>query len=238
MTSLSLEHIQAPRYAALARPTLGYVFLISCGLTGDLVLQQLLNRLSGVCIRGENDGLLTQLVEGWSAEAQSRQARLAALLPDQAKTLGQELHASDALGRELAESFAASVLAPPEGTRLCGFREIRYLAPDLDLESHIAFLQAFFPQARFVFCLRDPEKTARTGWWANHRPEDLVPKLAAAQARFADCARRRPDRSILIDYDAYRAEAAALRPLHDLLGLPFDAAELGAWLADHAPEDL
>ncbi|WP_170295158.1 sulfotransferase [Paracoccus aestuariivivens] len=208
----------APLFPALGAPE-GFVFVFGVGLAGDLLVQRLLNSQSGVCIRGENGDVLSKIMGAWfDAEARTHKAMTA----PNADVAGL-MREVGTLGRRLAEAFAKAVLAPPVGARLSGFREVRYLEPDVSIADQLRFLYAFFPGARFVFCLRDPEAIARTGWWRKVPREELVQQLSDVQDGFRKSAADWPSRSCVLQLEDIVQEPEKIRPLFTLLDLPFDS---------------
>lgn len=220
----------------LARPRKGFVFVLGCGQTGDLLLQHLLNLQRNVLIHGENEALLAQLVGLWQAEAACtlNSLLLAGSDPSQDAVAASLFEGLDRMGRNLAEAFAAGILAVPEEIDYCGFREIRFLRPQVPLEQQIAFMRAFFPGAKFIVALRDPEKTAKSGWWAKGDLQDTIGQLRTAQAQLADVVPRvAGSAAVVVHYEAYMQDPEQLRPVFDLLGLAFDETAVAAFLKQH-----
>lgn len=207
----------APLFPALGTPD-AFVFIFAVGLAGDLFVQRLLNAQPGVCIRGENGDVLGKIVKAWLA-FESRTCRQMLVPGADAAGLLREL---DGFGRSLAAAFAEAVLAPPERVQFSGFREVRYFSPEVPITDQLRFLYAFFPNARFVFCLRDAEAIARTGWWRNFPGNDLVERLTQAQAAFRSSAAEWPLQSCIVQLDDAVKTLDSLEPLFQLLKLPFD----------------
>ena len=225
----------AAYFPHLARPRKGFVFVLGCGQTGDLLLQHLLNLQKNILVHGENEALLAQLVGLWQAEAAcALNSLLAGSGPAQDAVAVSLFEGLDRMGRNLAEAFAAGILAVPEEIDYCGFREIRFLRPQVPLEQQIAFMCAFFPGAKFIVALRDPEKTAKSGWWAKGDLQDTVDQLRTAQAQLADVVPRvAGSAAVVVHYEAYMQDPGQLRPVFDLLGLAFDQTAVAAFLKQH-----
>ena len=209
----------------------GHVFIVTYGRSGSTLLQNLLNSIDGYCIRGENHAALMHLAEAWDAVAHGEVMRghridASPTGPDH-PWYGAEMVDPEALGRGLADVFTREVLRPPEGTRIAGFKEIRFRMYRPELERYVDFLTRFFAGARFIFNTRDHAAVARSGWWAQMDPEMVRTELEGAEEGFARMrAVLDPDRFIEMHYDDYAGRPEALRPLFDWLGEPFDAGHV------------
>ena len=214
----------------------GHVFIVTYGRSGSTLLQNLLNHIDGYCIRGENNNALFHLARGWDALAAAEQIRGQRAALETCGTMtapdhpwyGAEDVEPDELGRALAASFVRTVLRPPKGTRVAGFKEIRFHLAGPHLEAYTGFLTRFFPRARFVFNTRDHAAVARSGWWAQMDPDKVRRQLEAAEEGFAKMRALLGDRAIALHYDDYVGRPEALEPLFDFLGEPFDAERVRA----------
>ena len=208
----------------------GHVFIVTYGRSGSTLLQNQLNHIDGYCIRGENYNALAHLARAWDAvatgEAMHGQRASGEATAPCHPWYGAEEVDPDELGRALAEGFVRTVLRPPAGTRVAGFKEIRFHLAGAHLEAYIRFLTRFFPGARFVFNTRDHAAVARSGWWAQMDPDKVRRQLEAAEEGFAKMRALLGERAIALHYDDYVARAEALEPLFDFLGEPFDAARV------------
>lgn len=224
----------------LALPRKGFVFLLGCGESGNLVIQNLLNQYSGIEIRGENDALFTRLIALWEAERNSRLQ----IFVEESPALNDEevallFEGLDHFGRLLADAFAGGVLAVSSSQELCGFREIRVLQPEVSIDRQIVFLKAFFPRAKFIVTTRDPKKIARSGWWADLNREEAVRNISEAQDQLSDAVRKiAGETAVLIDHDEYIVDPGALRPMYDLLDIPFDEASVASFLTKHGEIEM
>jgi hypothetical protein len=220
---------------ALDAPRDGYVFIVTYGRSGSTLLQLVLNSIPGYCIRGENANALFRLAQAWAAIETAepmRGARIAgeATGPDH-PWFGAERADPDRLGRGLAEVFVRETLSLPGGTRVGGFKEIRFHLAGGEVESYLDFITRFFPNPRFVFNTRSHQATARSGWWARMDPAAVKAELTSAERVFARMQKRLGNRAIALHYDDYAQDPEALRPLFDFLGEPFDAAQVAALTA-------
>lgn len=203
-------------------PAGGYVFIVTYGRSGSTLLQNILNAIPGYQIRGENNHAIQPLAQSWAAVNTSepmRGARRAGRpTPPEDPFYGAEKVDPAAWGAALAESFVRQVLKPDPGTRVSGFKEIRFhLRPKLFAPT-LRFIREFFPNSRFVFNTRDLEAVSRSGWWANMDPGIVRAELEAAEKLFAEYAARHPRVCHHVHYDSYVGQPDTLRSLFDFLG--------------------
>lgn len=229
-----MKHLNAPQE--------GYVFIVTYGRSGSTLLQALLNRIEGYCIRGENNATLTHLARAWDAvedaEPMRGSRRLGAPTEPDQPWYGAELVDPDRYGRVLADAFVRGALRPPPGTRVAGFKEIRHTS-DAHLrffDRQMTFMRRFFPRARFIFNTRDHAAVARSGWWARMEPETVAARLRRSEALFEAHVAKHPRSSLLLRYEDYNANPEGLRPLFEFLNEPFEAemtAQVLARRLDH-----
>lgn len=219
-------------YPHLHQPPGGYVFVVTWGRSGSTLLQNLLNAIPGYCIRGENNNVLAEMARTWAAVETSDPMRgmrkLGRTTTAEHPWYGAEAISPDHLGQVLADVFARDVLQLPPGTRVAGFKEIRYHLPRPDPMLTIRFMARFFPQARFVVNTRSHEATMKSGWWATMNPDQVRSQLQLAEGVFDRIAAEFPKRTLRLHYDDYASQPEALHPLYDFLGEPFDADQIAA----------
>ena len=124
--------------------------------------------------------------------------------------------------KALADAFVAEVLRPEPGTRVAGFKEIRYHTQAQAFAQQLNFIYRVFPRAKFIFNTRDHAAVAKSGWWANQDPAHVDKVLSKAEALYKDYLSVHPERGIHLHYDAYDGDPEALRPLFEFLGEPWD----------------
>lgn len=203
-----------------------FVFVVTYGRSGSTLVQNLLNALPGYCIRGENADALGPLSRAWANLAFSenigshRRKRLPTA-PSEPWFGAEQIDAQD-VGQHLARIFVDKVLNPPEGTRVAGFKEIRWPGDDRHFRDAMAFLLRFFPGSLLVFNTRDARDVAKSGWWAEMEPEAVHSRIARWDALFDACQQAHPDRCVRLHYDTYVRDHGAFGPLFDALGEPFD----------------
>lgn len=219
-----------PRGATPWRQIEGFVFVITYGRSGSTVLMNLLNAIDGYCIRGENNNALFSLYQGWAAVAQSSNLRFlrnrgTPTTPEQ-PWYGGETTRPRALRDGVVRTFCDAVLAPPPGTRVSGFKEIRHPRdPDL-FRGYMDFLLQAFPQAKIVFNTRHHADVVKSGMFADKSPEAVTRRLRLSDDLFAAYAAANNDRCLVLHYDDWKGRPEAMRPLFTFLGAPYDAARV------------
>lgn len=200
----------------------GHVFIVTYGRSGSTLLQYLLNSIDGYCIRGENNNALATLAQAWRSIGDCQ--HLKNMVRSGVKTVardpwfGAENIDERSYGQALAQAFTAEIIDPPPGTRVAGFKEIRWASPPVDLPSVLDFTFRFFPNARFVFNTRDHDEVARSGWWAKQNPKEVKARLSEADAAFRSYMAQYPDRGVHVHYNDYVVDHNALKPMFDFLG--------------------
>lgn len=228
----------APRpgpWPHLNAPQDGYVFVVTYGRSGSTVVQNLLNSIPGYCIRGENGNALSGLARSWHAigTAEPRQGLKARGIPSTPEEpwYGAERIEPQRYGSYLANVFVREVLALPAGTRVGGFKEIRFHAEPLFFPAYMGFIRRFFPKARFVFNTRDHAAVLKSGWWADMDEARARAQLDQAETLFAAQIAAHPERCIRLRYEDYDGNPEGMRLLFDFLGEPFDPDRVAAVLA-------
>jgi hypothetical protein len=226
----------------LNKPTKGYVFVVTYGRSGSTLTQVLLNAIPGYCIRGENANAtrhIAQMVHVLRNEknltnrrdrlerAQAGPARpaLGQIGKPQDPWFGAELLDVKSLGRSLCDVFVREVLQLPDGVRVGGFKEIRYLHDPKFLTVHLETLQEFFPGAKLILQTRAHAEVMKSSWWKDHDPAMLARRLAQLDEGF-HAYRGNHDGCFHLDHSTYRQGTEALRPLFEFLEEPFDAAQV------------
>jgi hypothetical protein len=214
---------QLRRIGPIDRPE-RYVFIVTYGRTGSTVLQKLLNTMPGVYVAGENHGIVRGLFEAW---------RSAVVLHDRFghghqavddPWYGALAADPDAFAAGMRDVFLETILKPPRGSRIIGFKEIRYLVPDLG--EQLEFMAKHFAPALFVFNRRAVDAVAKSGWWKDADKDKLSADVACFNAITSDFAAANPNVCVMLDYAHWSTDPEALRPVHELLDAPFDAARV------------
>jgi hypothetical protein len=195
-----------------------YVFVMAYGRSGSTLLQAILNSSPGVLIRGENRGLSYYLHQfhqsavrdaEWAGDVARRKVN---------PFFGIRDYPADVAVERIRELLLDTVLRPNPGTRMLGFKEIRWYQEDLP--DYLDFMQEVFPGARFVLNTRRLDDVAKSSWWA--LKDDAREQLEDIESRMLAAAEALGDAVFHVRYDEYVDQPDRLRPLFDWLGLDFD----------------
>lgn len=222
-SELRLAEVHRLRALAFGHPRreqsdLGYVFIVAVGRSGSTLLQGILSSTPGWMIRGENGGVLHQLYE-FHAEACKRRDRFPQdALPSTHPWWGIDGYPETLALDEMRGLFLDTILRPEIGTRVVGFKEVRWNVKDLPAYLH--WIREVFPGARFVFNTRDIEKQSKSKWWAE-RP-DAAEEITRMERKLRAAVGEMGDAAYHVHYDDYVADPTTLRGLFEWLGEPFN----------------
>ncbi|WP_068114090.1 sulfotransferase [Tropicimonas marinistellae] len=198
-----------------------HVFIVAYGRTGSTALMHALNCIDGACIRGENGGMIRTLAEAATLAHAARRRHAHDSAEDTRPWYGAGDIRARRFGAAIARAFTRTILAPPEGTRLTGFKEIRYASDTLtdeDFEAVLRFMLECFDDPYVIFLTRDPEQVAESAWWQTRDREAVMDVLDLTVHRFRMAHEDYPDRTFMIDHGAFDTSPEGLRPLLDWLG--------------------
>ncbi len=213
----------------IEKPFEKFVVIVTYGRSGSTLLQTALQTIDRACIRGENNNALYPLFRSWKRAHNTRYNQGGAPIPQHGPWYGADEIVPRRFGERLAEAFIGEILTPPAGTRVLGFKEIRFHdAEDGEMPEFLDFIRAFFFPCRLVFNTRRATDVARSSWWKDVEMEKVVEMVEDLDRQYADYAAAHPEDCFLVRYDDYTKDRAALRPLFEFLGEPFDEARLEA----------
>jgi hypothetical protein len=200
-----------------------YVFIVTYGRSGSTLLQAILGAIPSCHMAGENHDILGGLFRSWQnavvARSQADSPRTAAGDPWR----GAHLIDPDRFNRRLADVFVDEVLQPPAGTRIVGFKEVRYFDYGPDLSAYLDYIRMTFRPALLVFNRRSGEDVAGSAWWREYEG-DLAAEVRAFDAATQAYADAHPAGTIVLNYDNWKNDPEELRPLFDRLEAHFEAA--------------
>ena len=213
-----------------------HVFIVTYGRSGSTLLQTVLNGIDGYCIRGENNNVLLPVYRAVQRLRRARQRHMAGVSPT-SPWFGLDGADPDALARHMCDAVRQTVLHVPSGTRVAGFKEVRYdeIETADEFNCYLDFLADRFGGARFVFNMRAGAAVARSKRWRDDPVDVVLRRVADMDRRFAAYAARRPETSFLIRYEDYDGSPQGLKPLFDFLGEPFDMDSVGKILGVRLP---
>jgi len=206
----------------------GYLFVVTYGRSGSTLLQGVLNSIDGYQIRGENREALFHLYRYHSTlESESHNHTRSQPLTPRDAWFGIDKYDPEHAREELRRLVTATVFQPSAGTRITGFKEIRWWHKEWD--GYFTFLINTFPNARFVINSRRFDDVAKSKWWS--KMEDPRARMDFFNDRLSQIEAKLGDRAYRISYDDYIANPDRLKGLFDWLGEPFDRSRVDAVLA-------
>ena len=199
-----------------------YVFVMAYGRSGSTLLQAILNSTPGVLMRGENRGLAYYLHQfhksavkdaAWAGDVARRKVN---------PFFGIRDYPADLAITRIRELLLDTVLRPEPGTKVLGFKEIRWYQEDLP--EYLDFMRKVFPGARFILNTRQLSDVARSSWWADH--DDAFEQLEVIEERMLSAAEALGPSVFHLRYDEYVDDPPKLRGLFEWLGLGLDEARV------------
>jgi hypothetical protein len=199
---------------------LDYLFIMTYGRSGSTLLQGILNSIPGYLVRGENRDAVYHLYRFHSTCTQ--EARRVARKDGRKRPVTHPFFGIDSFPAErsleqVRELVDRTLLRPEPGTRVAGYKEIRWYQKDLP--DYVAFLRAAFPGARFLVNTRDHEAVLASAFWKD-KPRDG--RLERAEQSILEVAAGLGRAAYRVHYDDYVADPRRLAGMFDWLGEPFD----------------
>jgi hypothetical protein len=144
----------------------------------------------------------------------------------EAAAMTHPFYGADSYDPELFISSSREIvhaqLRPPADTRVCGFKEIRWLDSSLahrNLWHYLMFVERVLQDCRFILLTRDLDQISASGWWRSHDPDEVKASIAS----FYVLMRNAPVDVFEIDYSDFAGrEEHALNKLFSFLGERYD----------------
>ena len=207
---------------------LGYLVIVAYGRSGSTLLQGILNSIPGYLIRGENRDAIRHLFEYQRhVLAQKAEHTYAKPIGPDKAWFGIDGVPEDVSLASLRSVVLRTLLRPEPGTRVVGFKEIRWWAGDW--AEYVDFLAQLLPGLRVVINTRNHDDVAKSKWWPER--DDPMGMLERYERRLADIEARFGERAYRLHFDDWVADPEVLRGLYDWLGEPFDRATVDAVIA-------
>jgi hypothetical protein len=203
---------------------LQFLFIMTYGRSGSTLLQGLLNAIPGYLIRGENRDAVYHLYRfhrTCTDEARRVARKDGRRRPVTHPFFGIDAFPADRSLEQVRELVTRTLLRPDPGTRVAGFKEIRWY--QVDLAEYVAFLREVFPGARFLVNTRDHEAVLASAFWQD-KPRDG--RLQRAEKAILDVAADLGSAAHRVHYDDYVEDPGRLAAMFDWLGEPFDEARV------------
>ncbi len=201
-----------------------YLFIMTYGRSGSTLLQGILNAVPGYLVRGENRDAVYHLYRfhrTCTDEARRVARKDGHKRPVRHPFFGIDSFPAEDSLEQLRELVTRTLLRPEPGTRVMGFKEIRWYHDDLP--EYVAFLRQVFPGARFVVNTRDHEAVLASAFWRD-KPRDG--RLERAEEAILEVAADLGEAAYRVHYDDYVADVRRLAGMFDWLGEQFDEARV------------
>lgn len=200
-----------------------HIFIVTYGRSGSTILQSILHSTPGYFIRGENmNGLYSIFSASKAAHFMRYEHGRKQHAPDDPWFGADEVNPRRYTKR-LVDIFMDEIIQPPLEARVVGFKEIRFHeAGAEEFEPFLNFMYDNFSGCKFIFNTRPWEEVARSGWWANMKPERVEEIITGADALYADYLKKYPERGIHLRHEVTRESPSAFKPLFEFLGEPYD----------------
>jgi hypothetical protein len=192
------------------------VFVVTYGRSGSTLVQGMLNALPRTLVRGENRLFVLPLFRGHDVLRRHRETynRPATRRPTSAFYGLDEIDVR-ALASDIAALVNRQLLGDVDASAVdrLGFKEVVWhrVQPD-EREAFFAFLDAAFGEPLYVLNQRDPESTRASGFWQKSEAATAQRQISRVRDHQAYLAESRPDRSIVVHYEAFTsADSAVVR---------------------------
>lgn len=200
----------------LYKPSKGYVFIVTYGRSGSTLMLHFLNQFPGYCIRGENNYVIEGLCNAIERLGdknflfrQKDRAHAPEAFVRNAKDIfgtpkdpwfGAELTDQNTFARSIFDVFVREILQPPNGTKVSGFKEIRWANNIKTLHRNLSLISHHFPNSKFIFQMRNAHDVAKSGWWKKQPAEQVHSYIKKANEQFSAYAEGNPS-CILVKYE-------------------------------------
>lgn len=195
------------------------ILVVTYGRSGSTLLQDVLNALPNVLIRGENHDFCWGLYLAWKSLAQTK-AEFgvdATRTPTSAWFGAAELDPEGFLTQ--ARVLLRTQLGITEGQDdVCwGFKEIRYINHLEHLQAFLDFLSRLLPDVAIVFNTRAHDAVCDSAFWKKQDPAALRKRLQQADRIFLEYAERH-EHAFVVRYERMILGMQGLAPLFEFLG--------------------
>ena len=202
-----------------------YIFIITYGRSGSTILMKVLNSIKDSDIKGENCNSLFPLFQSYRYIQQSKQYSSKKSNSVDHPWYGVNDIKPYIYMRELAKVFTNNILNPKHGTKVTGFKEIRYTGMSIDeREQFIEFLRKAFPNTYIVFNRRNLDDVSKSGWWKEKSYEEVISKLKPFDEWMIRYHKEHTDYTYIVNYEEYNGNSDYFKDLFDWLGEDFDSS--------------
>lgn len=210
-----------------------YIFIVTYARSGSTLLQSLINAAPGVDIKGENTNALYHLYKSYASLALTAERGSEKTYERDNPWYGAANITVDQFLTTVLTAFIADILRPVAGTKVTGFKEVRYGSSFMDkaeFKGYTDFLLRVFPNSRIVCNSRNAEEVAKSGFLKDRNAEHVIRNVERCDIRFQTLVSDHPKRCIAVRHGIYNKDFENLRALFDFLELEFDEDRVKAVL--------
>lgn len=217
-------------------PEKGYLFIVTYGRSGSTLTSNYINSFPGYCIRGENNNVIHHLCSAiqslnninFEFRRENKSKPLNERRFDMQKIMetskdpwyGAELVDPDNFAKRLFDNFVKDILSLPHGTRVAGFKEIRWANNLPQLHDNLDTISKYFPKVKFIFQTRDANELAKSGWWKEKPIAYVKNYVSEADAAFLSYVEKK-DNCLHIKYEDFTEGNIVLKKIATFLGEEF-----------------
>jgi hypothetical protein len=200
-----------------------HVFIVTYGRSGSTVLQRVLQSIPGYFIRGENNHTLYPMYLAYRRAFEARYEHGKKQHSPEDPWYGADDIVPQQFAARLCDAFKSEIIRAPEGTRVAGFKEIRFHEAGEELFApYLDFIAEHFPGSKFIFNSRQWEAVSKSSWWATMDPQLVESIIEKADGLFAGYCNDNPETCYQMHYEDFCGNPVAFQGLFDFLQEPFD----------------
>jgi len=204
------------------------ILILTYGRTGSTLLMGILNTIPGVLIRGENMNICFNLFSTYTSLKITKEQH-----GKRPTDPTDPFYGADELDEKLFFRDAQILLKnqlvgnTKNNIECWGFKEIRYLPYNLGgienykLIPYLDFLSKLMPNPFFIFLTRDISKVINSGFWKNHKPEEVVNQIKLFEEQAKKWTENK-NNCFWISYEDIVNKAQSLNKLFNLIGATYN----------------
>jgi Sulfotransferase family len=203
--------------------------VVAYGRTGSTVIQRLINQVDGCLVRGENYGVTRHLFRAHKAIVDTKGQSGLRRLSSENPWYGADRVEPGVLLESMRRSMLDEILSVGPGLDVAGFKEVRHTPAHFEsydeFVSYLVFMDKLLPGIKFIFNVRDPSATVKSGWWTTTPGalETVTEARTWLMAASDDIDRRLGSgRTLLMDHDTWSVDTRQLRSVLDFMDLELD----------------
>jgi hypothetical protein len=200
-----------------------HIFVVTYGRSGSTLLMRVLNSIEGCDIKGENSNSLYWLYRSYKSVNDSKSYVTNEMDTSDHPWYGASSIDPKSYAKKLVNVFVNEILHPLPGTRITGFKEIRYIGLEkVELFSYLDFMYDMFEDSYFIFNTRNLDDVAKSAWWKRQPKEQVKAKLKKFENNIMEYHQMHPESSYIVHYDDYKGNPEYFRDLFTFLEEDFD----------------